>query len=114
MTARPVWTVLPVLLLLGGNGGVVWAETRIASGLAAVLVATTPLWMALFDRKESTPAGPRVLGFAGIVLLLGPGALQARDAPDLVGTVAVTVVFIVVGLGAKSGGGQQQGDCFHR
>src|SRR5262245_23412915 len=34
-------------LLLGGNGGVVWAEQRVPSGLAALLIATVPLWMAL-------------------------------------------------------------------
>ncbi len=36
------------LLLAGGNGGVVFAEQSVASGLAALGVATVPLWMVLF------------------------------------------------------------------
>ncbi len=67
------------LLLLGGNGGVVWAEQYVASGLAALLVATEPLWVILLDWAR--PGGTRptggeilglVLGFAGVVLLIGP------------------------------------------
>src|SRR5512143_3847541 len=45
MTAGAVGT----LMLLGGNGLVCWAEQWAASGLAAVLIATVPLWMALLD-----------------------------------------------------------------
>src|SRR6476620_6737359 len=37
------------LLLLGGNGAVVWAEQRVPSGIAALLVAVVPLWMVLLD-----------------------------------------------------------------
>lgn len=38
------------LLLGGGNAGVMWSETRVSSGVAALLVATVPLWIALLDR----------------------------------------------------------------
>jgi drug/metabolite transporter (DMT)-like permease len=41
--------VVGTLLLAGGNGGVVWAEQWVPSGLAALIVATVPLWMVLFD-----------------------------------------------------------------
>ncbi|MGH2385587.1 MAG: EamA family transporter, partial [Candidatus Limnocylindria bacterium] len=37
------------LLLLGGNGGVVLAELFIPSGIAAVVIATMPIWLAVFD-----------------------------------------------------------------
>ncbi|MCE9625058.1 MAG: EamA family transporter, partial [Deltaproteobacteria bacterium] len=37
-----------VLLLVGGNGCVVWAEQWLPSGIAAVLIATTPFWMIFF------------------------------------------------------------------
>src|SRR5919198_325106 len=43
-------TVIGGFLLLGGNGGVVWAEQKIPSGIAALLVATVPLWLAVLDR----------------------------------------------------------------
>jgi drug/metabolite transporter (DMT)-like permease len=69
------------LLLLGGNGGLVWAEQRVPSGTAALLVSTVPLWMVLLDWLR--PGGNRpswkvvaglALGCAGLVLLLRPTA----------------------------------------
>src|SRR5437660_5344037 len=41
--------IVGAALLLVGNGGVAWAETRLGSGLAALMVAMVPLWMALMD-----------------------------------------------------------------
>jgi drug/metabolite transporter (DMT)-like permease len=64
-------------LLLGGNGGVVWAEQYVSSGLAALFVSTLPIWMALLDRVfYGQPIVPRVLaglvlGFGGVALLVG-------------------------------------------
>jgi drug/metabolite transporter (DMT)-like permease len=64
-------------LLLGGNGGVVWAEHRIASGVAALLVAMLPLWMAILDRvcfgRRLSRRGVLglALGLCGLVLLVG-------------------------------------------
>ncbi|MDR3563263.1 MAG: EamA family transporter [Negativicutes bacterium] len=66
-----------ILLLLGGNGGVVWAEQVAPSGIAAIIVAVVPLWMTLLawlwqggDRPTLTVAFGLVLGFAGILLLV--------------------------------------------
>ncbi|HMA81471.1 MAG TPA: EamA family transporter, partial [Candidatus Binatia bacterium] len=42
-------SIIGVLLLVGGNGGVVWAAQYIPSSLSALLVATVPLWLVLFD-----------------------------------------------------------------
>src|ERR671939_1937929 len=54
-------------LLTVGNGGITWAEQRVDSGVAALLVATMPLWLALFDRlvhrKRLSP-----LAVAGLVV----------------------------------------------
>ena len=68
------------LLLVGGNGGVVWSEQRLDSGVAALLVSTVPLWMVLFEwlRKDGTRPTPGVvaglvLGFVGLVMLVRPG-----------------------------------------
>ncbi|HEV2984726.1 MAG TPA: EamA family transporter, partial [Vicinamibacterales bacterium] len=47
--AWPSLTILGILLLGFGNGGVVWAEQTVPSGLAAVLVATCPFWMVGID-----------------------------------------------------------------
>lgn len=71
-------TIIGILLLVGGNGAVVWAARYIPSSLAALLVATCPLWMLLFDflRPGGEKPGARALtgilvGFFGAVLLIG-------------------------------------------
>lgn len=70
--------VVGVLLVAGGTGGVVLGERTIASGLAALLVATVPLWVVLLRRvtgdvpRALTWAGV-LLGFAGLVVLVLPG-----------------------------------------
>lgn len=85
-------TVIGGLLLLGGNGGVVWAEQRVPSGLTALLIATVPFWMVLLDwvrRDGVRPTGRVVLGlflgFAGAGLLVGPGEFAGGGRVDLVG-----------------------------
>ena len=83
--ARPVrihWRsalLIGGLLLLGGNGGLVWAEQRVASGTAALLVSMMPLWLVLLDwlRPGGTRPGWKVfagigLGLAGLILLVRP------------------------------------------
>jgi drug/metabolite transporter (DMT)-like permease len=88
--------IVGALLLLAGNGGVVWAEQRVASGLAALLVATVPLWTVLLDSliRKKRPTGRVIaglfLGFLGLVLLVGPGELAGSRRIDPIG-VAVLV-----------------------
>jgi drug/metabolite transporter (DMT)-like permease len=71
--------IVGAALLLVGNGGVAWAETRLESGLAALIVAIIPLWVALMDRaffgrRLSAPAlAGLVVGFGGVALLVRPG-----------------------------------------
>lgn len=76
-------------LLVGGNGGVILAEQYIPTGVAALLVATSPLWMALFDRVIFGRRLPPlvivglVIGFSGVAFLLGapgPGRLKLVGA----------------------------------
>jgi drug/metabolite transporter (DMT)-like permease len=86
------------LLLLGGNGAVVWAEQHVPSGVAALLVAVTPAWMVLLDWqwKHGPRPGARtvaglVLGFLGIALLLGPESLMGAGSIHVTG--AIVLVF---------------------
>ena len=73
-------TIAGGLLLVGGNGAVTWAEQDIDSGLAALLVASVPLWMALLERLRFGTHLPRVavagllLGFVGVGVLVRPGS----------------------------------------
>jgi drug/metabolite transporter (DMT)-like permease len=67
------------LLLFLGNGGVVYAELWVPSGLAAVLVATAPFWMAGVEAAIRTGERLRgrtlfglLIGFSGIVVLVWP------------------------------------------
>ncbi|MFJ6575656.1 EamA family transporter [Streptomyces sp. NPDC004288] len=67
-----------LLLILGGNGLVVLAETSIPSGLAALLVAAVPVWVVLLrtvlgDRPGPGAFGGVLLGFAGLGVLTVPG-----------------------------------------
>lgn len=81
--------ILGAFYLLGGNGGVVWAEQFVASGLASVFVVTVTIWSALFDALipgGSTRLTPRIIlglavGFIGGMLLVGatPAELLAAD-----------------------------------
>ena len=94
-TAANWWTagVTGVSLLCISNGGLSWAEQRVPSGIAALLVATISLWLVILDwlRPRGTRPGPRVfvgliLGFAGLALLVGPANLGGSRRIDLVGT----------------------------
>ena len=74
------------LLLFIGNGGVAYAEQWVPSGLAAVLVATAPFWMAgvesLFRSGERLTGRTLIglsIGFAGIIVLVWP-ELSMRTA----------------------------------
>lgn len=95
------------LLLVGGNGAVAWAEQRIPSGLAALLVAMSPLWMALLDwaRRDGVRPRPMVaagifLGLAGVVILTGPGEIAGGGGIDPVGAAVVLAGTTMWALGS--------------
>jgi drug/metabolite transporter (DMT)-like permease len=89
--------IVGVLLLLGGNGGVVWAEQRVASGVAALIVAIVPVWIALMEWKR--PGGKKpgwqvsaglVAGTLGLLLLASPGAALGEQV-DLLGAAVLVI-----------------------
>ena len=76
--------VVGAALLLVGNGGIAWAETRVASGLAALVVAVVPIWIAVFEsvlrrrRPRAVTIAGLLLGLAGVGVLVGPsGSVDA-------------------------------------
>ncbi len=70
--------IIGALLLLGGNGGVVLGEQLIATGIAALVVATTPIWMAVFEafvagqRPTRLAVAGLVAGIIGVAILVVP------------------------------------------
>ncbi|MBP1692869.1 MAG: EamA family transporter [Chloroflexi bacterium] len=82
------------LLLVGGNGNVVWAEQHVASGIAALIVGSAPLWMVAIDAVR--PGGKKanfqtwagvLIGFIGILVLINP--LEMLHNPQQVNTVGI-------------------------
>jgi drug/metabolite transporter (DMT)-like permease len=101
--------IIGSFLLLGGNGGVVWAEQFVTSSLAALLVATVPLWMVLIDAFR--PAGHRpglislagiLIGFGGVVLLIGSAA-NGADTRSLVGAGVLVLASLSWTMGSLYG-----------
>src|SRR5258707_374752 len=90
-----------ILLLVGGNGGVVFAEQWVASGLAALGLAVIPLWAALFsglfgrwpNRKEWLGLG---IGFIGVVLL----NLENGFSANPLGAIALIIAPMSWALGS--------------
>jgi len=95
------------LLLFAGNGGVVWAQQYVPSGVAALLVATLPLWMALLEwvgpdrRRPTAQVGLGLaVGLVGIVVLVGPGALTGQGNVSLVGAGALILASFAWAVGS--------------
>lgn len=82
------------LLMFAGNGGIVWAERTIPTGLAGLVIATVPLWMTGIDRVVFGHRQPRLVSIGLAVGTLGAAAL-------LTGSVTVDAVDpsgVVVGV----------------
>src|SRR5215470_3000887 len=84
--------LIGALLFLGGHGSLAWAEQRVPSGLAALLVATLPMWIVVLARAKGTErkftgralAG-LAMGFVGVTVLFGPDILRHGGEVNLVG-----------------------------
>ena len=99
--------IVGVLLLVFGNGLVVWSELRVASGVAALIVGVVPCCMVLVDwlRPNGTRPGAQVvmglvLGLAGLFVLIGPDALMGGGRADYVGVAALVVASFTWAVGS--------------
>ncbi|HMK09907.1 MAG TPA: EamA family transporter, partial [Anaerolineales bacterium] len=94
-----------LLLWLGGNGLVTWAETRADSGYAALIIATIPIWVALIDAVIDRRAPPPLLivsllvGLAGIAVL-SASHLAGGDRRDLAALGALLLAPLFWALGS--------------
>lgn len=100
------------LLMVGiGNLAVAWAEQWVPSGIAALLVATSPFWSAIIERLR--PRGERLalrsafgmlIGFGGVALLVGPSAFSGGvGGKFLLGALAIQVGTFAWQLGSFRG-----------
>jgi drug/metabolite transporter (DMT)-like permease len=100
-------SIIGIFLLVGGNGGVVWAEQWVVSGVAALLVATAPLWMILMDTLHPRGWKPSpwgllgvILGFAGIFFLIHPFQSTRHGDIDLIGAVVLILASLFWSIGS--------------
>jgi drug/metabolite transporter (DMT)-like permease len=91
-------TIAGGLLLLGGNGAVVWAEQFVPSGLTALLVSILPFWLVIIEWVRPPRQTPRaavivglIVGFIGIVVLVGPGDLGGHGDISVTGAVVLII-----------------------
>ncbi len=100
-----VLAVSAVLLWVGGNGLVSWAVQHAHSGYAALLIGSTPIWVAVMevivDRRAPSAwlIGALLVGLAGVALLSAP--VLASGAPADLGAVAA-LLLAAISWGAGS------------
>lgn len=101
-------SIVGLFLLLGGNGLVSWAEQTVDSGIAALVVGGTPLWLTLFESMRPGGAKPGwkailglLVGFGGIFILINPQTLAgAAYRIDLLGAGAVVLATVLWAIGS--------------
>lgn len=95
-----------LLLLLGGNGSVVWAEQYVTSGATSLLVGSAPLWMVILDALR--PGGRRpnwrtvagvLIGFSGIIVLISNSSQATHSQQNA--TVGLFVLLMGASLWAS-------------
>lgn len=94
------------LLIMMGNGGMAWAQQTVPSSVAALLVATIPLWFALLgwvfygdNRPNVKMVSGLLLGFVGMVVLIGPRQVGTH-AIDLVGSSFILLATLCWAFGS--------------
>ena len=101
LTRKELFTLAAsgLLLWLGGNGLVTFAEQRADSGLAALVIAGVPIWVAIYNAIASRKMpsllviGALLIGMAGIVLLSMPLLLSGVKA-DLLSVIVIITASI--------------------
>lgn len=109
---RPTWrqwrnaTIAGGFLLLGGNGGVVWAEQTVPSGMTALLVSILPFWLVIIEWARPPRRRPSaavlvglVVGFLGLVVLIGPGDIGANGV-SLLGAIVLILASLSWAIGS--------------
>ena len=88
--------IVGALLMGGGMGAVAWGEQTVPSGIAALLIAMMPVWVAVFGRvflHERLPLAATVgigVGMVGVAILVGP-SLAFDGSLDPAGVLALLI-----------------------
>lgn len=103
----PSAMLIGALLLLLGNGGVVWAEQSLSSGMTALIIATEPLFLVLLDwlqpggrRPTWATAAGLILGFFGTGFLLAPWSTDTVFAFSWPGVASALLASIAWAAGS--------------
>lgn len=118
VTRKPVFSAAAIkpaavsgfLLLVCGNGGLIWSEQYIPSGLAAILLASGPVWFVVLDRRQwavnfrspSTIVG-LVVGFAGVLLLFWDSLTAGKDTGGHSQGMAALAVLVCASISWAAG-----------
>lgn len=95
------------LLFLGGNGAVAWAQHWVPSGIAALLITTTPFWMTMVPwvagyspRPPLIALGGITIGLSGVALLVGAPIGTAPTTQVVIGALAIVAAAFSWSLGS--------------
>jgi drug/metabolite transporter (DMT)-like permease len=100
--------VIGTLLLVGGIGGVSWAEQYVNSGIAALIVAATPLWVVLLEMLQHGGKRPTMVtlagmggGLAGIIILIDPyHSMDRQQGYSILGIVVLLLAALSWSIGS--------------
>jgi len=100
--------IVGAALLVGGNGLVAFAEQKVPSGIAALMITTSPFWLVLFESMRSGGAKPTwqailglLIGFGGVFLLVGPSEITGAEHKfDTFGIILLLIAPILWSLGS--------------
>ncbi|MEI6290557.1 MAG: EamA family transporter [Chloroflexota bacterium] len=99
--------IIGVLLIVCGNGLIALAETNLPSGIAALLVATTPMFMVIIEALRPGGSKPTLIqvlalliGFGGVALLIGPAEFGGTREFSLVSGGIVIAAAILWSIGS--------------
>lgn len=100
--------IVGTFMLVGGNGLVSLAEKTVPSGIAALIIATSPFWLVLFEAFRSGGVKPTwqaifglLVGFGGVFLLIGPADFMGAEHKfDTFGVIVLLIAPVLWSLGS--------------
>lgn len=110
---RSAWAAMFVLAMLNNVLPFAlfgWGQTRIGSGLASILNATTPIWGVIVahlftadERLNPRKAVGVLLGFGGVALMIGPALLAdvGREGTAQLACIVATLLYAIAGVFAR-------------